>query len=302
MLIHPLQIQNGAAQVTEMLLENGVSIDLQFPEDSEEDGSLLKRACLSVCPQIIKLILDRLPDSKWSDNKNPNFIAFDEEGNPSFDDQEGFELIANTLRCGLSDDTNISDVQESVSILCNFGVKPDLIGLCYTFLYPNLAETVIPFCRDELKDLTSHNPELVLAGTVGLVQTTDNGAKYFTSGPDLWFQAVNSMKVCEIDVPEGFELREVGESEDDLSLEADSFIDLILHKVEQEGADRVEALICFINKVGEDEVDLDELLQDKNETEVETLAEQFAKTLLGDLATEDEDQDDDDDGDTVVVR
>jgi hypothetical protein len=201
-------VDHGNVSVSELLLSNGVPVDLCFPDDSEEFGSLLKRACMRANPDIIKLILDRLPDEKYTENKTPQFVMFDEEGAPMLDDSEGFELIATVLMHGCKDELDRYDIRESVELLCKNGVKPDLIGLCYAFFYPDIAEIIIPHCKRELNKLLREYPGLLLAYVVGLINAGDYGIRYFTGISDLWFHAIKCMNACGIDVPEGLELEE----------------------------------------------------------------------------------------------
>jgi hypothetical protein len=93
-------------------------------------------------------------------------------------------------------------------VLCKYGVKPDLVGLCYAFLYPDIAEIIIPHCKKELNKLLREYPELLLAYVVGLLNAGEYGIKYFTGIADLWFHAVKSMRACGIDVPDEVELDE----------------------------------------------------------------------------------------------
>jgi len=201
-------IDHGNAEITELLLSNGVPVDRCFPESSGEFGSLLNRACMRADPDIIKLILDRLPDEKYTENKTPVFVTLQDDGTPTLDDNEGFELIATVLMYGYRDDIDLWDIKLSLELLCDSGVKPDLIGLCHAFLYPEMAETLIPHCKAELNELLQKSPELLLAYIAGLLKADDNGIKYFTGISDLWFHAVKSMKACGVDVPEGIELDE----------------------------------------------------------------------------------------------
>lgn len=201
-------IDRGNAEITDLLLRNGVPVDLCFPESSEEFGSLLKRACMRANPVVLKLILDRLPDAKYTEDKTPQFVMFDKDGAPTLDDSEGFELIATVLMHGYKDELDRYDIRESVELLCENGIKPDLVGLCYAFLYPDMAESIMPHCKKELKELLRDYPELLLAYVVGLLNSGDYGIKYFTGISDLWFHAIKSMKACGIDVPEGLELEE----------------------------------------------------------------------------------------------
>ena len=131
-----------------------------------------------------------------------------DDGTPTLDDAEGFELIATVLMNGYKDDIDLWDIKKSLELLCDSGVKPDLIGLGYAFLYPEMAETLIPYCKKELNDLLEKFPELLLVFIAGLLKADDNGIKHFTGISDLWFHAVKSMKACDIDVPEDLELDE----------------------------------------------------------------------------------------------
>ena len=201
-------IDQGNAKITELLLSSGVPVDLCFPESSSEFGSLLKRACMRANPDIIKLILDRLPDEKYIENKTPQFVMLQDDGTPTLDDVEGFELIATVLMHGYKDDIDMWDIEKSLELLCDGGVKPDLIGLGYAFLYPEVAEILIPHCKKELNMLLEKSPELLLAYVVGLLNSGEYGIKYFTGISDLWFRAVKSMRACGIDVPEDLELDE----------------------------------------------------------------------------------------------
>lgn len=202
-------IDHDNVPVTELFLSNGVPVDLCFPDDSEEFGSLLKRACMRGDPDIIELILKRLSDDQYTENKVPQFVVLQDDGTPTLDDAEGFELIATVLMHGYKDDIDLWGIEGSIEVLCKYGVKPDLVGLCYAFLYPDIAEIIIPHCKKELNKLLREYPELLLAYVVGLLNSGEYGLKYFTGISDLWFHAVKSMKACGIDVPDEVELDEV---------------------------------------------------------------------------------------------
>jgi len=103
---------------------------------------------------------------------------------PTVDDTEGFELIATVLMHGYKNEIDLWDIEESVGLLCKYGVKPDLIGLCYAFFFPNVAAIIIPYCKDELNELLSKFPELPLVYVSGLLKADDTGIKYFTGIKD----------------------------------------------------------------------------------------------------------------------
>ena len=201
-------IDHDNVPITELFLRNGVQADLCFPEDSEEFGSLLKRACMRGDPDIIELILKRLPDDKYIENKAPQFVMLQDDGTPTLDDAEGFELIATVLMHGYKGDTDLWGIEGSIDVLCKNGIKPDLIGLCYAFFYPDIPEIIIPYCKKELNELLAKYPELLLVFIAGLLKADDNGIKYFTGISDLWFHAIKAMKACGVDIPEGIEMDE----------------------------------------------------------------------------------------------
>lgn len=201
-------IDHGNVRLTELLLDKGVPVDLCFPEDSEEFGSLLKRACLSVKPEIIQLILSRLKDEQFTEKRIPEFVTLDDAGSPALGHSEGFELIATILRKGFNDDHDFDDIEKSVRLLGERGVKPDLIALCYAFLYPSMASAVIPYCKNELQDLLVTSPQLPLAFTAGLVQSVEDGMRYFDGINELWANAIESMSACGVDVPKDLQLEE----------------------------------------------------------------------------------------------
>ncbi len=195
-------IDQGSARITKLLLCNGVPVDLCFPDTSEEFGSLLKRACMRANPEIIKQILDRLPDEQNTENKAPPFVMLQDDGTPALDDTDGFELVATVLMYGYKNEIDLWDIEESVGLLSEYGIKPDLTGLCCAFLFPDVAETIIPYCKDELNGLLQKHPELPLGYVTGLLTAGGDGIKYFPGVEDLWFHAVKAMRACGIDVPE----------------------------------------------------------------------------------------------------
>jgi len=118
------------------------------------------------------------------------------------------KLIATVLMHGYKDELDLLEIAMSLELLCDFGIKPDLMGLCYAFLYPGIAEIVIPHCKNELNEILAKHPELLLVFIAGLLEAEDNDIKYFTGISDLWFHAVKSMKACGVNVPEKIEVIE----------------------------------------------------------------------------------------------
>jgi len=287
-------IDKGNIDTIQLLLDAGVSIHLEFPEESAETGSLLKRACINVNPEVIRLILHRLPAEKWVDQKNPVFLAFDDNGNPDIGDSEGFELIANVLRCGLKNGVDIEQVEESVRLLCEAGVKPDLVGLCFSFLYPDMAKMLIPYCKDDLVKLQPTNLQLVLGCTLALARSVEDGFRFFTSAKDLWFHATQALAFCGIEVPEGLEISEQGEDEDDgFSEQAGAFVDSVLDEIEERGGDRYNAMLNFLARFESDDA-VEQLIAGKSEDEIRQLIEDMVESLVDSEENEEEDEEDED--------
>lgn len=201
-------IDHHNVRVTELFLQNGVPIDLCFPEDADEFGSLLKRACIRADPDIINLILKLLPDEKFVESKVPPFVEHDDDGNPTVGDDDGFELVATVLMHGYTKELDLSDIERSVELLCEKGVKPDLIGLCFSFFYPEISKKIIPFCKPESDLFLQEQPEFLIGFTFGLLASFDNDIQYFFDELELWTNAVECMKACGVDVPASLELDE----------------------------------------------------------------------------------------------
>ena len=72
--------------------------------------------------------------------------------------------------------------------------------------------------------------------------------------------------------------------------------------LEEQGIERIEALLHLLNKEGEDEIDFEELLEGKDEEQVQTLADDIAQSVIKELKPEPpNDDDENDEGETIFT-